>query len=667
MLSHSLWQRHFGGDPALLGQTVTLGGEAHTVIGVIPEDFQADPAADVWLPLQAEPASTDGAHRFAVYARLRPGVSLAAAEAQMRIIHDEYRRLHPRTVDPHEYPKVVSLQDFRVGDIRTTLLLFAGAVGFVLLIACANVANLLLARAAARRRELAVRVALGAGRGRILRQLLTESMVLSVLGGACGLLLAIWSIRPLLSLAPVSLPEVSPGSLQLNMSVLVFALVLSGVSGLVFGLFPALQAIRSDLQPDLKDGSPAAGAGRRQARMRNLLVTAELALALVLLTGAGLLVRTLIALRSVDTGFDPRNVVTVKAPLTGRNYGSTQAVMTSVDRTLARLEIMPGITAAAMASQLPLEGGFETMFTIEGRQQENGPYHGGAAVRAIAGQYFDVFRIPLRQGRAFTAQDRAGTPPVVIVNEALAKRFWTGQDSLGQRVAFGRGLGAFADTTREVVGVVRSVREAGLTGADQPVVYIPYAQLNDRLATAVNQLFPVAFAVRTAADPNRLATPVEHAVQTAHPNLTIRPAMTMRQVAGAATSRQSFSMFLLASFAAVALLLAAIGTYGVVSYGVEQRRREMGIRVALGAGKSDVLRLVAGHGMRMAGAGVVLGLLASFGLTRLLASFLYGVEAHDPATFAAVAAILCGVALIASYLPARRAAKIDPIEALRHE
>ncbi len=675
VLNYGVFQRRFGADPTLIGKALVLSGQPYTVVGVLSPDFQPEPAADLWIPLQADPASTNQAHYLRCAARLRPAISLDAGRAEMKLAGEEYRRLYPKVMDKTESVTLAPMQQDMVGDVRPALLILTGAVGFVLLIACANVANLLLARAAGRQKEIAIRSAIGAGRFRLVRQLLTESVLLASLGGALGLLLGAWGLRVLLAFSPGDLPRLgSPHAAStfalLDWRVLAFTGGLALFTGILFGLFPALQLSKPDLNSTLKDAGGRSASGFRQSRTRGLLVVTEMALALVLLIGAALLIRSFVGLRNVKPGFNPHNVLTVQISMAGSRYNTTAQVDTFDRRAVERIEALPGVLAAAPSVCLPVQNfGIDLPFLIEGKPPKGGDrYNGDEFWRFIGPHYFDVYRIPLVRGRVFNQRDLGNSAPVVIINESFARKYWPKEDPIGARLTIGKGLGPeFEDPTRQIVGIVGDVRENGLGRPPRPVMYIPAAQVSDGLTRFGNSVIPTAWSIRTAADPLSLSAVIQREFFAVDAQLPVSSVLTMERVIVKATARENFNMLLLTIFAAIALLLAAIGIYGLMAYAVEQRSHEIGIRLALGAGRSHVLRLFIAQGARLAALGVVIGLAAAFGLTRLLGRLLFGVTSTDPATFAGVAAILTVVALVATYVPARRATKVDPIIALRYE
>ena len=675
VISYGLWQSRFGGDRGVIGGAVLLNGAPYPVIGVLGGGAHTDPeVADVLLPMQADPESTNQGHYLSVAGRLKPGVTRAAAQAQATAAGEQFRRDYPKWMDAGEGVAVVPMRDALVDDVRTALLVLSGAVGLVLLIACANVASLLLARASVRQRELAIRGAVGATRARVVRQMLTESMVLAVLGGVLGFALGAWGVRELLTLVPGNIPRLTDAAGNhasiplLDWKVAAFTMGTALLAGLLFGTFPALQASRADLSSHLKESSGRSGTGLKHNRVRSLLVVSEVALALVLLVGAALLIRTFAGLQSAKSGIEPRGVLTLQTSLAGGNYTTTAKVDNFSTQAVQRIEAIPGVEAAASAVALPIENGIDLPFAIAGKTPAKGDYEGDEQWRSVSPHYFQVFRIPLLRGRVFSETDTGNSSRVVVINGAMAKRYWKNEEPIGQVIVIGKGLGPqFEDPPRQIVGIVGTVREHGLNRPDTGVMYIPQSQVPAGLTTLANSVIPLSWAVRTAAGPMTMRIPVEQELRAVDGQIPISRERTMEQVVADTVSRQSFNMLLLGIFAGVALVLAAIGIYGLMSYAVQQRTQELGIRMALGADRSNVLRLVMAQGMKLAVSGVVLGLALAWGLTRLIASLLFGVKAADPGTFGLVAGILAAVALAAAYLPARRATTIDPLIALRYE
>lgn len=670
VISHGLWQSRYGGDPAITGKTIFLGGEPHQIVGVVGQSFRPDPVADVWLPFQFDPNSNDQAHYFLAAARLKPGVSLEQAKAQLKLATEEFRRKYPNAIGPQDGFSAQPLRDTIVADVRSSLLVLLGAVSFVLLIACANVANLLLVRATGRKREIAIRAAIGASRGRLIRQLLTESVVLSLAGGALGLLLGMVGLRALLAVNPGNIPRIGENgsAIHLDWTVLAFTALVSVGTGILFGLIPALGASSADLSATLKESSSRSGTGFRQNKARSLLVVTEMALALILLIGAALLIRTFVALRSVDPGFDAHNVLTMQMSLTGPRFEKTAGVARMVRDSLQRIKSVPGVEAAAATCCLPLEGGFGLPFIISGRPLADRPSHGGGGWWPVSEGYFEVFKIPILRGRGFNDRDTASSPRVVIVNQAMAREFWPKGDPLNDQLIIGKGVGPeFDEPPRQIVGVVGDTRDGGLNQNPRPTMWVPSSQINDGITALNNRIGPISWVIRTRVDPHSVSQAVQDQLRQASGGLPVARVRSMDQIVVQSTARADFNMLLLTIFGASALLLAAIGIYGLMAYSVEQRTQEIGIRMALGAERSTIRNMVVVQGVRLALAGVVIGIAAAFGLARFIASFLYGVKAWDPLVFLTVPVVLTLVAVLAVWLPARRATRIDPINALRYE
>jgi len=670
VLSYELWQRRFGGTPDVIGKGITLGGEPYIIIGVLARGFSYDsPPPDIYLPFQADPNSVQQAHYFNVVARLKPGISLGAAQAALKLGAEEFRRKFPNALGPNGSFTVEPLQEIMVRDVRTALFVLLGAVGFVLLIACANVANLLLIRATGRAREIAIRAALGASRGRIVRQLLTESVLLSFLGGAVGLALGAVGVRALLALNPGDIPRIgeSGASVTLDWRVLSFTLGLALLTGIIFGLFPALHALRTDVSSNLKESGARSGAGVRQSKTRSLLVIAEMALAIVLLIGAGLLLRTFAALHSVNPGFDPHHVLTMYTSLTGSQFDKTATISEMARRTIERMQTLPGVEAAAASSFLPVDGGLGLGFSIEGRPVNDPQSQGGAGWAYVSPSFFDVFKVPVKRGRAFTQRDDAGAPGVVIINEAMAQRYWARENPLGQRITIGAGMGPdFAEPPCEIIGVVGDARDAGLNQDPVNEMFVPLAQVRDGVMALNNRFMPLCWVVRTKMAPLSLAEPAQRVFHEIA-DLAVWHVRSMEQVVAQSTARDQFNTVLLSIFAFVAFLLASLGLYGLIAYSVEQRTLEFGIRVALGADAPSMYKLIVGQAMKLAVAGILIGVAAAYGLTRLMATLLFNVKPTDPIVFTSVAALLGAVAWLASYVPARRAVRVDPAVTLRYE
>ena len=672
VISNGLWRNRFGSDPGILNRTIDLGQEPYTIIGVIGPTYSGDPKSDIWLPLKPDPNSVDQGHYLRATARLKPGVTLVQAQAAMKHAADQFNRKFPNSpvMGPGASFTAIPLRDSVIGDVRFGLLLLFGAVGFVLLIACANVASLLMARATIRRREIAIRSALGAGRSRLMWQLLTESLLLSLAGGVLGLGLGYVGVRALLAINPSDIPRVGEqgAAVALDWRVLVFTLVAAILTGILFGLVPALSTSQSGISNTLRESGARSGTGLRHNKARAVLVITEMALALVLLVGAALLIRTFGALRGVNPGFDARNVLIMEMSLNGGRFEKAAGVDQLEREGRRRIESLPGVTAAAMTCCVPLEGGFGLPFIIEGRPLTNGPYHGGATWLTISPHYFDVFRIPLISGRVFTDQDNGAADRVVVINQALAKEYWPKGDALGARISIGKGVGPeFDEPPRQIIGIVADVREGALSRPPDQIMYVPFAQVNDGIIALNNRIIPVTWVVRTKLQPFSLSADIQRELREASGGLPVAHTRSMQQVVGESTARNDFYMTLLTIFAGVALLLAAIGVYGLMAYSVQQRTQEIGVRMALGASPQQVRRMVVVQGMQLALVGVVIGVGSALGLTRLMSSLLYGVKPWDPITIALVAVLLSGVTLLATYLPARRASRVDPMVALRYE
>lgn len=673
VLSEEFWQTRVNADPTILGRAISLGGQPYTVIGVLGHFNVADlfsPAPQVWVPFQLDPESADHGHYFQSAGRLLAGVSLEQARARLTASAAEFRATFKSAVGPNSAFSVEPVGNVLVRNVRQSLFVLAGAVGFVLLIACANVANLLLVRATGRKREIAIRAALGGSRRRIISQVLTESLVLSAIGGALGLAFGIVAIRAMLSINTAGLPRIGQeGALVgVDWRVLAFTTALSLATGLIFGLIPALQSSRTDLTSTLKETGGRSGTGFRQNKTRSILVVVEVALALTLLIGSALLIRSAIALGRVEPGFDANNVLTMRMSLTGPQYGSSQAVDLMIRNGAERLKSVPGVLNAAATCCVPLEGGFGLPFTITGRPLSDGPFHGGAGWINITDGYFDVFKIPVMKGRPFTERDDSVAPPVVIINEAFANQFFKDQDPLTNRLTIGKGvMREFAtEGERQIIGVVGNTRDAGLNQDPPAIMYIPQAQVPDA-ANALNLgIAPVGWVVRTAGDPYGASESIQTALREST-GLPVSQIRSMADVVIRSTSRQRFNMWLMTIFGASALLLAAIGIYGLMAYTVEQRTQEIGIRLSLGADGASVRRMVVAQGMRLAIVGVATGLAASWGLAQFMRAFLFQVETRDPVVFVGVPVLLSVVAFFAVWLPAVSASKVDPVVALRYE
>jgi putative ABC transport system permease protein len=659
VMSESLWRARFGADPALVGRAVTLDQHPITVVGIVPAYFHPsvpDTAAQLWVPLRQDGVFSDmrgrrGGHYLSALGRLKPGVSAAQAQSEMAAMEQRLAEQFPNENNGWGI-RIVSLQADMAGNVRTALLVLLGAVGFVFLIACANVASLQLARAASRRKEIAIRVALGAGRQRLLRQFLTESVLLSVIGGAVGLLLALEALQGLIAWAPADLPRVS--EIHVDARVLAFGLALSVLSGVIFGLAPAWHGTESRLAEAL-EGARGAGEERTSHRARNIFVVTETALAIVLLVGAGLLIRSFARLQQVNVGFNPRQLLTAQVGLPRAQYAKPEQWISFYRQTLERMNALPGAQEAAVAVPLPLSDSyFNLAFEIEGRPPRSKSDAPTAEFVAISPNYFHVMQVPLLRGREFSDADSESGPKVCAISSSLAQQLFPSERALGQRIL----IGYPASSSREVVGIVGDVKDSDLSARQSAQIYVPFVQ---------NPFWAADIAVRSPARPSALSGALREQIRAIDPALPVVEVRPMAEVMGSSIAQPRFRTALLSLFGAVALLLAAIGIYGVLAYSVAQQTREIGIRMALGANPGKVLRLVLGRGLRLAGAGTLIGVLAALMLTQLLNSLLFGVSATDPLTFAAVAGLLLLVALLACYVPARRAMRVDPMVALRYE
>ncbi len=661
ILSDGLWRRQFSANPALLGQSLLLNDLAVTVVGIMPPEFRLGFDADLFVPMQAR-LNVNSDPNAEVIGRLKPGATAAQAEAELKVIAEKYRAAFPEQMQEGESIGAMPYQELADEELSTSgvaqwLWLLLGAGGFLLLIACVNVANLQLARAAARQREIAVRKALGAGSGRIVRQLLTEGLLLAVISGGTEWLLAVRGTDLLVAMIPRDLlPKIAV--ISLDWRVLAFTFAVTIATGLLFGLFPAWQARQVAVNTALKENAGKGSAAR--GRLRAALVVAEVALSLILLVGAGLLIRTFTNLLVVKPGFDPRNVLTCRVALNGERYDTTNEAAAFYRDALERISHLPGVEGAAITNKLPLDRQFNIPITFPGKSDKVE----SVQFRMISPDYFRVMKIVVNQGRAFTDADNAAAPPVAIVNEAFAKRFFSGQNPFAGQLSIGRRLN---DPTRQVVGVVSDTKQSGLDRPALPTVFVPIPQMSDKLMASVRAFTPAYFTVRTTVKPVSLRAAIKREVAAIDATLALSEFSTMEEVAGHSIASQRFYMLLLGLFAVLGLALATVGIYGVVSYQVVQRTSEIGIRLALGAQARDVLWLILGQGLSLAFLGVALGLAGAFALTRLMKSLLFGVSATDAPTFGVIALLLLLVAWLACWLPARRATKVDPLIALRCE
>jgi predicted permease len=655
VLSYQLWQRRFGGDPKIVGQQVTLNGESYTVNGVMPESFRFAPFwatnVEVWVPLLLDKRLNDrGGRSLRIFARLRDGVSLQQAQADIDVICRRLAAEYPKT-NQGMTAQVVPLQEKVVSNIRPTLMVLLGTVGFVLLIACSNVANLMLVRANGRMKETAVRLALGSSRWRVIRQSLMESLLLSLGGAAVATVIASWGIRGLIASLPAeSLPRLN--EVGIDKTVLAFTALIALLTGVVCGLAPALRAFRTDLQETLKGGGRGSTAGRSEHRTRALLVISEVALALVLLVGAGLMLRTFERLEAVDPGFDAHHLLTLEVEAGGKAYRTGPSRIRFFDQLRPRLEAVPGVESVSFINHLPVGGDVWTLgIIIYGRPDPLPGQQPTAAYRVVQPGYFGTMKIHMLQGRDFNTHDLRNTAPVAIVNEALAKHHWPGENAIGQRLRLGLNW-------LTIVGVIKNVKQSDWTDNPDDEMYLPYAQSDAQFGY-------MTLVMRAHGDPLALSKRVEEQVRSLDKDVPIAHVQSMEQVIADKLWRGRLAMTLLGLFAAVAVALAALGIYGALSYSVSQRTGEIGIRMALGAASGDVLRMILRQGLSTVGAGVAVGLLGAWILTRTLSSLLYGVTATDPITFVAVPLLLTALSAVACCLPALRASKVDPVTALK--
>lgn len=658
VLSHALWQRRYGGDSSILRREILLNGEKYSVVGVMPAGFQfLQGEVGVWVPaaLTSEQLADHDNHYVDVVARMKPGVTVERAHADLKTITQRIAQDHPEEMEGVS-STVTSLREELAGSVRRPLMLLLGAAGLVLLIACANIASLQLSRAAGRGKEIAVRSALGASRMHIVRQLLAESILLSIAGGALGLLVADWSLALLKQLIPGGM-TVSTG-LKIDLSVLAFAMLISLLTGIIFGLAPALQASKVDLNEALKQGIGRTVSGGGGNKLRGAFVVAEVALAMVLLVGAGLLLQTVFHMRDQYSAFQPEKLLTLRTQLPGYKYGEQPKRVAFYDQVLERVKSLPGVTAVGYTTSVPLQWpGGSNGLTIENRQTQTGESP-VAIHRQVSTSYFQAMGIGLRRGRYFEASDSQTSMAVAAINETMARQYWPNEDALGKRFKLGVPNAPWVT----IVGVVNDVRQIGMDAPVKAEMYFPYRQITTHFGYAPRDLV-----IRTTSDPLSLVAAVREQVRAVDPDQPISNIATMSDVLTERTGPRRLGMILLAAFAGLALLLASLGIYGVLSFFVSQQTREIGVRMALGAQLRDILQLVLKKGLSLALLGVAIGLVAAFALARLMTSLLFGVGAADPTTFAAIAVILLGVALLACYLPARRATKVDPLVALRYE
>ncbi len=653
VLSHGFWQRRFGASPTVLGRTLELDGESHQIVGVMPADFRFGRSeTEVWAPL---PITAEGADRMSHYlgavGRLARGTTLAQSSAELRNLSEALAQKHADS-NKGWTARAVPLSEFVTGSVRPALLVLSGAVGLLLLIACTNVANLLLARGAARQQETAIRAALGAPRPRLIRLFLVESILLALLGAGVGLLLTLWGVQALVAAGPADFPRLA--EIQVDRTVLLFASVLALICGLAFGAFPAVQLSRRDLNRLTKEGSGTGG--RASSRLRSFLVVAEVALAMVLLVGAALMLQGFARLGRIEPGFAPENTLVARIALSPNRYAAVPPQVQFFEQLLTEAQALPGVVSAAAASAVPLVTQGQNLLPFEVEDSEHAEAAEGtfAVFSSITPGWFRTLRTPLLQGRDFTLADDVNGAPVLIVNEVMARRFWPGESAVGKRLR--ATIQSIEPVSYEIVGVVGAIRERDLAGDPEPAIYAPYRQVPPRAMTLV---------VRAQGDPLKLAGPLQSRVLALDPDQPIFRITTLEEVIAEAGARTRFYTTLLGLFAAVGLTLAAVGIYGVIAYAVSQRSKEMAVRVALGARSAHIIGLVIGDGLRLALLGVGLGLVGAIALSRLLTSLLYGISARDPLTLILVPILLLLVAVLASYLPARRALRIDPLLPLR--
>ena len=666
VLSYPLWQRRFAGDPKMIGRSMTLDGEKYTVIGVMPRRFKFAlfwvRGAELWAPLALESrAGNRGGKSLRIFARLKPGITMEQARAEMATITAHLETQYPGT---NRNVTVLPLKEKVVGEVRPALLVLLGAVGFVLLIACANVAHMLLARAAVRHREIAVRTALGAGRSRMVRQLLTESLMLAIVGGGAGLLFAFWGVCVLVALSPSSLPRLE--TIGLDGRVVTFMLCVSVLTGVVFGILPATKASTVNLHDSLKEGGRGSTEGIRRNALRSLLVASEFALALVLLMGAGLMIRSLLALETIDPGFNPHNLLTMVVKVNGSQVAEAPRRAAFYQQLLEHVRALPGVQSASAINHLPLAGDlWGWPYWTEGRPIPRPGDELSAVYRVVMPGYFRSMNIPILGGRDISASDNMKAPGVVVVNKHLAHERWPGEDAIGKRITMNDPRKNPSWLT--VVGVVKDAKQHEWAETADDEVYLPYLQNRQYLEDLNPAFASLTLVVRTFGDPNGLAPAIRGEVWSLDKNVTVSEVQSMDRVVSASTAQPRFYLFLLGTFAAVALILAAVGIYGVMSYSVSRRTHEIGIRMALGANEGVVLKLVTGQGMTLALVGAAAGLAGALLLSGSMSSLLYGIAPTDPLTLVAVSLLLVAVATLATYIPARRATRVDPIVALRYE
>ncbi|HET9479962.1 MAG TPA: ABC transporter permease, partial [Pyrinomonadaceae bacterium] len=664
VLSDALWRRRFAGDTSAIGKTITLDGNTYTIIGIAPAGFQYPDKTEVWLPPlklapefnpRVEPTERRGMGYLSAVALLKPGVTVAQAASEMETITSRLRQQYPET-NNRRFNRVLSLHDHLIGDSRTMLWLLFGSVMFVLLIACANVANLLLASAASRSKEIAIRAALGASRWRVIRQLLTESAILALAGGLLGLLFSSYGVKAITKLLPQEFPRLN--EIDMDWRVFGFTLGASLLTGFVFGFAPALHISRTDVQEAMKESGRGTAGSARHTRLRHALIVAEVALSVVLLAGAGLLFRSFMRLQAVNAGFTPQQVLTAQLSPAGPNFDDNGDYVVFYDQVLERARAIPGVTSVGVINTLPLSGGPTIAFRVEGRPILTVDKWIPTSFRSVSPDYFRAMNIMVLKGRTFTPEDNADAPRKLMINQALAQRDFPNEDAIGKRITLGNTDANNQPVWFEIVGVTANVRSVELREEAPPELYFAARQLPFRT---------MALVVRSTVEPESLAPALRQSVAEVDRTVPVSEVQTMEHIVSESVTQPRFNLFLLGLFGGIALLLSAAGIYGVTAYTVTQRTHELGIRLALGAQVTDVLKLVLGQGMAVIGIGLVIGLAAAFALLRLMRSLLFGVGENDPLTFATITLVLLLVALLACYVPARRATKVDPLIALRYE
>jgi predicted permease len=670
VLGNAFWKTHFGADPRMAGKTIFLDEVPYRVAGILGERYlsQSSPIPDVYFPFQLDVASTDLGDTLHVSARLKPGVTLAIAAASLKPLGEDFRRRFPEGLEANESFGVKRLKDDLYGDLASPTLFFQAAVAFVLLIACANISSLLLVRASSRKREIAIRSAIGAARSRIVRQLFTESAVLSAAGCVLGLLSGIAGIRSLLAAKPFFSGRFGPAaSIALDWRIVAFTIGISLITAVLFGFLPAIRTSGAGLSATLKESGGTAGTGLHHNRTRAILTVGEMMLALLLLIGAGLLIRSFLALRVVKPGFETKNVLTLQMSLSGPRFAKTGAVAALIAEGTARVAAIPGISSVAATSCVPMGCTVDLPVIISGRPL-HGASHGDVYWAPVSSRYFEAMRIPLRRGRVFTGHDDRTAVPVAVINEAMARKYWPAGDAFSDRIVIGKGLGArYDDPPRKIIGIVADSRVDSLDEAPKPAVYVPAAQLSDAFNASFSQESPLTWIVRARWNPASLSVPIQEALGRASGGLPVANVHPLAQLVARSISDYDFAAMLLGIFAAAALLLAALGVYGMLAWSVQHQTREIGIRLALGEKPRRVRNRLVLDGMRLAASGGALGIAAAYALSRVLAGELYGVQPGDLRVFVLAPVVLCLVALAAVWFPARRASRIHPMDALRHE